>query len=360
MPVIDRNSNTPVFRQIYKILRSEITGGIYNNPRKLPSEKELKLRFGVERNTVRNALKLLADEDFIIKAPGYGSKISAEKRAGNKNILFITRQDEPQNDNGVYFHTKLLDGFGKISSHENYNLIYKSAGGDFDFANAIQSSGAEAVIFDSYNRTDLYNIANNLNIPRVSVNHYTPLVTSVVSNNFDGSYKIAELLHEAGHRRVAFITGKEDYQTTVERLGGVQSYYMKENIYLDKKYIIRGEWRFESGFAAGEKILAMKPEERPTAAFAFNDDMAFGCLSCFEKRGVSVPGEISLAGFDKSDRYASIFRPITTVDINIEAIIKYAYWYLLASIQKSAPSVCVKIQIDAVVCDNGTVKNINI
>ena len=369
MAEIDRNSGEPVYRQIYEILRGEIAQSIYDVSGKLPSEKELKNRFGVERNTVRNALKLLADDGLIVKAPGYGSKIagSAEtsesannlKINGNiRNILFITQQNYLQNDNGEYFHLKLIDGLDRIFSPANYNLIFKSSGGDFNLLNAVNLTEPAAIIFDSYNHKDLYETAKSLNIPCVSVNHYTPAVTSVVNNNFDGSYRVIKMLAEAGHKRIAFITGKENYQTTIERLSGINSYYMKNNIYLDKKYIIPGQWHFNSGFEAGEQILAMKPRERPTAVFAFNDDMAFGCLSCFEKRGVNVPDEISIVGFDKSDRYASIFRPITTVDVNIGAIVEYTFWYLTGLIQNTAPSVCVKIQIETVIQDNGTVKNI--
>jgi len=359
MPEIDRNSDIPIFKQIYEKLYGEITSGVYDGSDKLPSEKELKIRFGVERNTVRNALKLLADKKIIVKVPGYGTKIAAANHGENRNILFITQQSSPQNDSNNYFNLELIDGLDKMLSPLNYNLVFKSSSGDFNLTDAVRSTDPAAVIFDSYNQKDLYGAVKNLNIPCVSINHYTPAVTSVVSNNFDSSYRVVEMLAEAGHKRIAFIKGKENNQTTVELLGGIQSYYMQKNMRLDKKYIIPGQWHFNSGFAAGEKILAMKPDERPTAVFAFNDDMAFGCLSCFEKRGVSVPEDISLVGFGKSEHYASIFRSITTVDINIDAIIKYSVWYLAASIQKNTPPVCVKIQIDTFIRDNGTVRNIN-
>lgn len=108
-----------------------------------------------------------------------------------------------------------------------------------------------------------------------------------------------------------------------------------------------------------EKILAMPKEELPTAVFAFNDDMAFGCLSCFEKHGISVPKDISIVGFDKTDRYQVIFRPLTTVDVNIDAMVEYTCWYLSERISGRAPVATAKIDIDAVIMDNGTVRVIS-
>ena len=100
----------------------------------------------------------------------------------------------------------------------------------------------------------------------------------------------------------------------------------------------------------------MAKKERPTAIFAFNDDLAYGCLSCMEKHGVDIPGEISLAGFDRSDRYESVFRPITTVDVNIEDMVQYACWYLHGRLNGNSPQALAKIQIETSIIDKGTVQ----
>ncbi|MCL2158270.1 MAG: GntR family transcriptional regulator [Oscillospiraceae bacterium] len=355
--MIDKNSDMPIYKQIYNTLYDEIVRGAYDEQGKLPCERELKRLFGVERNTVRKALKLLSDDGLIIKVPGYGTKIALNKK-NPKNILFITRQDYFQQENSEYFHMKLIENLEKILSLSNYNLIFKSADDYFDLIKAISYTEISAIIFDSYNKSSLYKTARSIKIPCVSINHYTPEVTSIVSNNSDSSYKVVKMLMEAGHRKIAFIAGKENYQTTIERLNGIQSYYARNKLHFDKKYIIQGDWSFDSGVEAGEKFLAMSAEERPTAVFAFNDDMAYGCLSCFEKRGIAVPDEISLIGFDKSDKYASILRPINTVDVNIDVIVKYALWYLMGCLENKDPGAgaIVKIQIDTVIYDNKTVK----
>ncbi len=358
----------PIYIYIYETLHNEIGKGMYSTAEFLPSEKELCERFDVERNTVRKALKLLVDDGMIIRVPGCGTKIVTQEEKSQESkqaedighcILLTTQEDYLHNADGEYFHLKLIKSFENVFSNLGYNLIVKYIEKETDLKNTILQTSPSAIIFDSYHQSACYQEAIRAGIPCISVNHYTPLMTSLVSNNFDGAYQVVKMLTEAGHERIALITGKRNYQTTVERLGGIQKLYMQNGIPIKEKYIFTGNWQFNSGVEIGKKILAFPKEERPTAVFAFNDDMAFGCLSCFEKHGIAVPEDISIVGFDKTERYQSIFGPITTVDVNIDALVEYACWYLSGRISNTAPMTRVKIDIDVTIVDNGTVKRPN-
>lgn len=361
---IDRSRNQFVYRQIYSILRQELEEGDYDGMELLPSERCLCERFEVERNTVRKALELLVEEGLVEKAPGYGTKIlrgpeaeTAEKSAQlRQNILMFTREADPLGAQIEYFHLKLMRVLEKQIYDMGYNLICKTLSPNVRMEDVIAYTGPVAILFDSYFEKQYYQRALEMRIPCLSINHYTPLLTSVVSNNFDGAYNVAKRLTEAGHRRIALITGKMKHQTTTERLSGFRSLYLKKNLAQNPKYVFTGNWMFDSGAAIGEKILAMPREERPTAVFAFNDDLAYGCLSCLEKHGVCVPDEISLVGFDHSDRYDSIFRPITTVDVNIEDMVQYACWCLDDQIKRNFPRALAKIQVETILVENGTVR----
>jgi len=366
---IDRSGKTPVFRQIYSILSREMKDGLYAKTGKLPSENELCLRFDVERNTVRKALQILVDENLITRVPGIGSKLlegagktrliprrGGQGKQKNNIILLITQVDYLHSPDMESFHYKLINNFEKRLSQLGYNLLFKPLGQDGIVTDTIHSTLPRGIIFSSFNPDSYYREAESFSLPCVSVNHYTPLFTSIVSNNFEGAYKVTKELVDAGHRRIAFITGKSSHQTNLERLNGIQALYGSLNIPLKNEYIIPGNWTFRSGAEAAEKILEMKASQRPSAVFAFNDDIAYGCYSVFQSHGLSVPEDISLAGFDKSDRYLAMFPPITTVDVNIQAIVDYACWYLSSSLSGWAPTGQAKIQIDTTFCDNGTIK----
>lgn len=361
---LDRNAERSIYKQIYDILLLEIKEGLYNGSGTLPSEKELCQRFSVERNTLRKALKMLVDEKLVSKRPGYGTVLTTigtsdipDAPSILRNILLITQEDYLV-QHGEYFHFKLINSFEKRLSEIGYNLIFKSIGRGNDLDEIIRNTSPAAIIYDSFMQDEMYHKGLRADIACISVNHYSPLMTSVVSNNFDGAYRVTKMLSEAGHSKIAVITGKRNYQTNIERLSGIQSFYQKKGYELDSKYIYNGDWLFSSGAAAGERILNMPEAERPTAVFAFNDDMAYGCYSCFERSGVKIPNDISIVGFDRSDRYKSIFPPITTVDVNIDAMIEYSCWYLSGYLSGGAPRVCAKIQIDTAFIDNGTVRKL--
>ncbi|MDR2617352.1 MAG: GntR family transcriptional regulator [Treponema sp.] len=373
---IDRAGKEPVFKQIYAILVSEIDSGVYGESRKLPSEKEFCARFGVERNTVRKALQILVDEARIIRVPGIGSfirPVSAEpgsacpgrtqaaggQRGAGSIVLLITQVDYLHSPGGESFHYKLIHSFEKRLSLLGYNMLFKPVYQDGALTNTIRGAAPGGIIFDSCNQDIFYAEASRFGLPCVSVNHYTPLFTSIVSDNFNGAYRVAERLIQAGHRHVAFITGKSNHQTTVERLNGIRSLYSRMGLSIKNEYLFPSDWTFNSGAEAARTILGMKKAERPTAVFAFNDDLAYGCYSVFKNQGLAVPEDISIVGFDKSDRYAQMFPPVSTVDVNMNAIVDYACWYLSERISGQAPGTCARIQIDTAFCDNGTIKNIS-
>ena len=369
---IDRHSKTPVYRQIYIVLAREILVGRYDEKKLLPGEHSLSTRFGVERGTLRKALVLLVEDGLVLKVPGLGTKIISSgkpphiagtapstppQKGARESVLLISQDNYLESGHSERFHFCLLRGFEKQLSGMGYNLIIKSISEGTPAAELIEQANPAAVILNSHMPAQICRDVLAMGLPSVSVNHHIPAMTSVVSSNADGACEMTRLLMEAGHRRIAFIMGKSHYQTNIERLSGVRRMYRQKEKHLPPEYLFQGDYRFDSGFEAGQRILAMG-EERPTAVFAFNDDMAYGCCSCFRRHGVQVPQDISVAGFDRSERLDMAFDPITTVDVNIEALISYACWYLSGRLTKSTPDACVKIQVETHIIDRGTVRRL--
>ena len=82
-------------------------------------------------------------------------------------------------------------------------------------------------------------------------------------------------------------------------------------IKLPRSLIAEGNYTFESGIAAAEKLLDLSP--RPTAIFASNDEMAAGVVHAARERGIVVPEDLSVIGFDDTPIAAHIWPPLTTV-----------------------------------------------
>ena len=131
-----------------------------------------------------------------------------------------------------------------------------------------------------------------------------------------GVEQIVNYLHENGHRHIAFVAGRPGLKSNVERLEAYEQ--SMRSLGLEPGPVLRGDLRFEGGFAAGAAIAKLSP--RPTAVVAVNDLTAVGVIKGLLNAGCRVPQDISVTGFDKT-RLAEYCNPsITTVDIHRETL----------------------------------------
>jgi DNA-binding LacI/PurR family transcriptional regulator len=360
--VTEKQKTKPVYRQIYSELLAELDAGTYDEAGMLPSEKELCARFAVERNTVRKSLQLLVDDKRIVRRPGRGSELvkSVEQDTGSAGdpVLLITQVDYLNTAKGESFHYQLIHSLGKRLGELGCNMLFKPVYKSEEFSELVRGVSPRGIIFDSYTQNDYYRQMIHLGIPAIAFNQYTPLMTSVVSDNFGGAYQVVKRLFDAGHRRIAFVLGKQSYNSCQERLSGIRQFYMEQEARLDPAYIFDGDWLFRSGIEAASRILGMEPAKRPTAVLAFNDDMAYGCYSALVQGGLAIPEDISIAGFDNTGRYADMFPRISTVDVNLSAMVDYAAWYFTEILAGRAPETPARIEIRTTFCDIGTIKTL--
>ena len=118
-------------------------------------------------------------------------------------------------------------------------------------------------------------------------------------------------LLELGHRRIAFITGSEDHPDAIERLGGYKKALEEADVGFDPRLVAVGDWHEEGGLRATLELLDARTNF--TALFCVNDQTAYGALLALYKKGLSVPGDVSVVGFD--DLPSSLYRvpPLTSV-----------------------------------------------
>ncbi len=127
-----------------------------------------------------------------------------------------------------------------------------------------------------------------------------------------GIQQIVRYLHGLGHRRIAFVAGREGLRSNKVRRDAYEG--SMRDLGLTPGPILPGNLRFEGGLEAGRTIAAMKP--RPTAAVAVNDLTAIGVVKGLLGSGCRVPEDVSVTGFDKT-RLAEYSNPsLTTVDIH--------------------------------------------
>jgi LacI family transcriptional regulator, galactose operon repressor len=134
---------------------------------------------------------------------------------------------------------------------------------------------------------------------------------SIGATNFGGGMDAATHLTELGHRRIGMICGKADAVCGVARLHGYHAALAAVGIAPDPDLVRPGDFTYESGYRAGLELLALP--DPPTAIFAANDPEALGVVEAARVRGLRVPEDLSIVGFDDMppSRWAS--PPLTTV-----------------------------------------------
>ena len=150
----------------------------------------------------------------------------------------------------------------------------------------------------------------------------------VASNDREAVHAATVYLIEQGHRQIGLIVGPHGFRSAAERRQGFEDAVAAAGIKLPRSLIAEGNYTFESGIAAAEKLLDLSP--RPTALFASNDEMAAGAVHVARQRGIDVPEDLSIIGFDDTPIAAHIWPPLTTVRWPIISMARSAALKLLS------------------------------
>lgn len=157
----------------------------------------------------------------------------------------------------------------------------------------------------------------------------------VSAEDYHGAKAMTAHLLGLGHRRIGFVMGNPEHQAANDRWQGFRDVLQEHDILPVESLLCDGDWHFQSGRAAGEKLLAMT--HPPTAIFASNDEMAAGILQVAHRRGVAVPQTLAVAGFDDAPLAAQVWPPLTTVRQPIRAIAQLATELLIDALAGKSP-----------------------
>ncbi|MDK2806425.1 MAG: LacI family transcriptional regulator, purine nucleotide synthesis repressor [Thermoanaerobacterium sp.] len=186
-----------------------------------------------------------------------------------------------------------------------FSTIFKGTSPSFFYETV---RGVNSVIKKNYNL-----IIRGKGIPLVVLNREVneKSVVNILSEEKTGAYNAVKYLIEKGHKEIAIIEGKEGFKSTIDRKDGFLKALIESKILINNDYIVSGEYDIESGYSAMNKLLKLK--KKPTAVFCSNDDMAVGAIKAIYEKGLKVPDDISVIGFDDSEFCRYIIPALTTV-----------------------------------------------
>ncbi|NJD04201.1 MAG: LacI family transcriptional regulator [Ruminiclostridium sp.] len=220
----------------------------------------------------------------------------------------------------VYYFSELLSGIGKALDEYGYNLILffckADENGINDYSAYFKSGKVDGCVLLGTRRNDAGILSlTDMGYKFCLVNNYIEGrdISYIDVDNIMGSYMAVMHLISLGHRRIAFLNGPESYTNSIDRLTGYKKALEENNIPFDSQNVIIGNYGKKSGYISSSEILKLR--EKPSAIFAGNDRMAAGLVQGLTEKGLKIPGDISVAGYDDSD-ISTIVRPaLTTVHI---------------------------------------------
>jgi LacI family transcriptional regulator len=308
---------------------------------KIKNIKDVAREAGVSIATVSRVVNKLSSVkkynrekvEEVIKKLKFRPNLSAQRLASKRNNnaigLVIPRYGDIFHS---YYALQILQGIGIAVERMKMDLLLHVTNGE-TFLNI---SSVEGVIFsDIIGNEEQVDGVVEAGLPCVIINYYTKdLPVSCISiDNFNAGVDAAEYLIKLGHSRIATITGALKTQVAIDRLNGYLTALEKHDIEKKKDYIKYGDFGRESARMLTKELIRMKIP--PTAIFAASDEMAVGAIQVCLENGISVPGDISVIGFDDNPfalSYSPV--PLTTIRQPLHKMATIAAQILNQIIQK--------------------------
>lgn len=178
--------------------------------------------------------------------------------------------------------------------------------------NTLLTSRICGLIYIGTHPRDVGHILADLSIPVVYTYSYTQKNDYCVNyDDYMGAKLAVEYLIRNGHKRIALICGSVDSVPSHKRMMGYQQALMEHNLPFYPEYIKTGNWHYEDGYYGCLELMSLAPP--PTAIFAMSDIMAVGALHALHEKGISVPENISVHGFDNLQLSAYISPGLSTI-----------------------------------------------
>jgi len=300
-------------------LRRQIPLWKQNGISRLPSETELATSYQVSRQTVRQALALLTEEQLITKKQGSGSFLTGKEATGRDNsvALLITTDEE-------YLYPQLLtDLQTRLSSHK-FRMEVFVTNNRIDREREILeellsrelkplgiiSEGCKSALPNP--NLDLYHRVLQENTPLLFLHNYyseLPTVPYIKDDNYQGSYELVTHLKELGHRHIAGIFPSDDVQGLERYKGYIETMraYMlplKDEFvfWFHRNDLHTIEYYHDTQLLrrAAQSILALDRDIPCIAVVCYNDTIAFHLIRELQRLHARVPEDVAVVSFDNS------------------------------------------------------------
>ena len=303
---------------------------------KLPGERILAKEYGYSYMTIRKAVDNLVTEGLLYKIPMKGTFV-ANRKSTKKKTRIIGYFLDSSIVAGLTspYYSLIFNALQKQATKHGYSLIYFT---DIDDSSSYKHMhNIDGAIISCFPRVEHIVDEINQHIPVVVIDNSSSdkTIPSFIIDNFNAVRASVDYLCSIGHKRIGFMTGLEDSDVGKNRYAGYRSGLSQHGIKLNQKLVFKGDYSFESGAKGGDYFLSLK--KPPTAVMCANDAMAIAMIRQAVQRGLNVPDDLSVIGFDDIPVASQINPSLTTMAAPIDQITEMACNMLISLINGETP-----------------------
>jgi LacI family transcriptional regulator len=239
-----------------------------------------------------------------------------KRRIIGKSVAFVI--DKDSFNLSSQFYAQIISGIEEELIRSKYYFHFNSIEREkFDLTKInLNFNDLAGVIMVGVYHDDFVLKLKHIEIPLVLLDYYIPTedIHTVLIDNADGILKACKYLSSLGHTRVAYLSGDSVETSAQERLYGFRRSQEMFGLDGDRDLVVMNcKSRMDEGFTAMNGILDM--DRLPTAVLAYNDLIAVGAMDAIKQRGLSIPKDISVVGFDDIGLASEVNPFLTTIHV---------------------------------------------
>ncbi|MGX9418341.1 HTH-type transcriptional repressor PurR [Vibrio sp. WJH972] len=246
--------------------------------------------------------------------------------------MLVTQSTNP-------FFSEVIDGVESYCYRQGYTLILCNTGGIYekqrDYIRMLAEKRVDGFLVMCSDLTEelLVMLDSYSEVPKVIMDWGPESSQSdkIIDNSEEGGYLATRYLIKHGHRDIACLSGHLNKAACKERIIGFRRAMNEANLAINEDWILEGNFECDTAVLAADSIIAM--DTKPTAVFCFNDTMALGLMSRLQQKGIRIPEDISVIGYDNIEISEYFSPPLTTIHQPKRRVGKNAFEILLQRIK---------------------------
>lgn len=291
-------------------------------------------------------------------SPNSAAKALKTNRTYNLGVLFV---DDDQSGLTHDYFAYVLDSFKSTAEQKGYDITFINGGRSsvrrMSYLEHSRYRGFDGVVIACVNFYDpeVEELIRS-EIPVVTIDHVFNNRISIVSDNVKGMRDLLTYIYDLGHRKIAYIHGA-DSSVTQSRLSSFYRTAEELGLKVPDEYILEAAYRdTKTAYQMTEKLLDLK---KPPTCICYPDDFsAFGGMNAIKERGLSIPDDISVAGYDGIRVGRHIEPQLTTIQQNTASLGRLAAEKLVSLVERPKTTIIEQVIVKGEVFSGRSVKRL--